>query len=176
MSRSVPPLLVHVFQDTGREVQIRKLSPFIRDDVAASIRKKDKAENNYPMPPMAAGVEGKLEPNDSDPDYNVAKQQYERRLPGRIQEQLLRVSIHRGIEIEFTEEIKNDISLFKAQMAANGVEINPEVDDKELYVTRICIGSNDDLQELHDALFKRSLPTREAIEAEKATFPGDVSG
>jgi len=175
MGHRVPQLMEHTFQGTGITVQIRKLSPFIQDDVKVSIRKKDKAAGKYPEPPMVPGVEGKLEPNESDPDYLNALAKYNREAKDRINAELMRVAIRRGIELDVGEDIKAQIEELRIQLEVDGIEIE-ETDPKIIYITRICIGSDEDTSDLYDALFRRSIPTKEAVEAHKATFPGDVPG
>lgn len=175
MGHRVPQLMEHTFQGTGITVQIRKLSPFLQDDVKVSIRKRDKADGTFPMPPMVPGVEGKLEPNDSDPDYLDNLIKYNQEAQARVNTELMRVAIRRGIELAVDDEIKALVNELKQQLAVDGIEIDEE-DDKIIYVTRICVGSDEDTRELYDALFKRSIPTREAVDAHKATFPGDISG
>jgi hypothetical protein len=163
--RAVPPLPTYTF-DTGITVGIRKLSPFLRDDIEAHIRASDKREGKAPTPPLAPGVDGVLELNESDPDYLVAVGAYEVAIRPRIQEKLLRIAIKRGVEVEIDYEA---VAAYRADMEAEGVKL-PDEDDKYFYVTRLCVGSAQDLSDLYDTIFKRAMPTKEAIEAHKATF------
>lgn len=169
--RAVPPLSTYTF-DTGITVGIRKLSPFLRDDIEAQLRKDDRRAGAAPTPPLAPGVEGELEPNESDPDYLAARVSYEAALRPRVQEKLLRIAIKRGVEVDIDQAA---LSAFRADMTAEGIDLD-EADDKLLYVTRLCVGSNEDTQDLYNAIFTRAMPTREAVEAHKATFPRDVPG
>jgi len=169
--RAVPPLPTYTF-DTGITVGIRKLSPFLRDDIEAQLRKDDRRDKTAPTPPLAAGVEGQLESNESDPDYLAARTAYEIALRTRVQEKLLRIAIKRGVEVEIDQAA---LDAYKADLAADGI-VPDEADEKVLYVTRLCIGSDADTQDLYNAIFTRAMPTREAVEAHKATFPGDSSG
>jgi hypothetical protein len=169
--RAVPPLPTYTF-DTGITVGIRKLSPFLRDDIEAQIRKDDRRDGKVPTPPLAAGVEGVPEPNESDPDYLEARIAYEAALRPRIQERLLRIAITRGVAVAIDRDA---LDAYQADMHAAGIEVD-EADEKVLYITRLCIGSNEDTQDLYNAIFTRAMPTREAVEAHKATFPRDVSG
>ncbi len=177
MSRQVPPLMDHTFQDTGWTVKIRKLSPFMKDDIEAALRSADRKPGHMPHPPMVAGVEGKPEPNESDPDYINDYNRYRFDLRGRVNEALLRAAIRRGIDLDGTDPatVDAEIKRFRDEMAADGLEL-PDEDTKYFFVTRICIGSDEDTREMYDALFKRSTPSREEIEDQKAMFRRDVPG
>jgi hypothetical protein len=177
MSRQVPPLETHTFKDTGWTVQIRKLSPFLKDDIESGLRSMDRKSEKMPKPPMVPGVEGKLEPNESDPDYMTALGRYNFELRGRVNEALLRAAIRRGIVLDTIGEdiVAEEIARFKTELEADGI-ISPDEDPKYFFVTRICIGSDEDTREMYDALFKRSQPSREEIEDQKAMFRGDVPG
>lgn len=158
--------------DTGITVHIRKLSPFLRDDIEAQLRRDDMSSGNAPSPPLAPGMDGAMEPNEADPDYIEARNAYERELLTRINEKLLRVAIKRGVDVEIDHDALNQ---WREDMADAGITVD-ETDEKVLYVTRLCFGSHADAQDLYNAIFTRSVPTREAVEAHKATFPRDVSG
>lgn len=177
MSRQVPPLLTHTFKDTGWTVQIRKLSPFMKDDIEAGLRAADRREGKAPIAPLVPGVEGKLEPNESDPDYVTELNRYRFELRGRVNEALLRAAVRRGIVLDNLDPatITAELNEFRQQLAEDGIELAAE-DEKYLFVTRICIGSDEDTREMYDALFKRSTPSREDIEDQKAMFRGNVSG
>lgn len=175
MGHQVPLLITHTFQDTGRTVQIRKLSPFLKDDVSVGLRKRDRRDGKVPIAPMVPGVEGKLEPNEADPDFLEARLKYEYELISRVNIELMRVAIHRGIELEITDDIHAEVDELISQLQSYDLELD-ETDPKVLYITRICVGSDNDTSELYDALFRRSIPTREAVEAHKATFPDTVEG
>ena len=176
MTRAVPPLLNHTFQDTGMTVQLRKLSPFLQDDVTTTLRKADRAAGTYPMPPIVAGVEGKLEANDSDPDYQKAAYKYEVELRPRVQEKLMSLAIVRGIVFEFGEPEQAMVKELRQQMSDLGIVTETDVSDRELYITRICCGSKEDIRELYDAMFKRTVPTSAEVDDQKATFPDNSSG
>lgn len=164
--RAVPALVQHTFKDTGITVGIRKLSPLLRDDIDMALRN----EFPEPEPPIVETELGK-EANPADEDYLKRRAEWMVAHMERRSERMLRIAIKRGVEVEVDHEA---VAQLRTDMAEQGVDLDP--DDAFVYVTRICIGSSDDLQELYDALTKRSMPTREAVEAHKATFPGDVQG
>ena len=164
--RAVPALMTHTFADTGMTVGIRKLSPLLRDDIDIALRR----EFPEPAPPV---VDTELGPevNAADETYLKRRAEWMVAHVERRSERMLRVAIKRGIEVEVDADA---VAALRADMAEQGVTLDD--DDKFVYVSRICIGSTEDLQELYDALTRRSMPTRQAVEAHKATFPGDVQG
>lgn len=164
--RAVPALHQHTIADTGITVGIRKVSPMIKDDLDIVLRK----EFPEPKPPIVTTEMG-TEENAADPDYAKALAKWSIEHMERLSERLLRVAIQRAIEVEVDHEA---VAELREQMHAVGVELDP--DDKYVYVSRICCGTWDDLNELSNAVFRRSMPSREAVEAHKATFPGDVQG
>lgn len=164
--RAVPVLHQHTIADTGIAVNIRKISPMLRDDVEQAVRKK------FPPPavPITETELGKEE-NPADPDHQKALAAWTAEHIGRVGDELLRLAIQRGIEVEIDH---GAVAALRDDMAALGVDLDP--DDKYVYVTRICVGSQDDLKELSAAIFARSMPTREAVEGHKATFRDNVQG
>lgn len=164
--RAVPALHQHTIADTGITVGIRKVSPMIKDDLDIVLRR----EFPEPRPPVIETELGKEE-NAADPDYQKALNRWTIEHMERLSERLLRVAIQRAIEVEVDHEAVDEL---RHQMRAVGVELDP--DDKYVYVSRICCGTWDDLNELSNAVFRRSMPTVEAVEAHKATFQGGVQG
>lgn len=168
--RAVPPLPEFVFKDTGRVVSLRKISPMLRDDIDMAMRR----EFPPPEPPVIEvdyGDRKVKEPNDADPDYDRLLRRWRIEHAERVSEQLLRVAIKRAVECEVDHEAVDQL---RRDMAEIGITLDP--DDKYVYVSRICIGTPEDLAELAAAIFRRSMPTPEAVEGHKAMFPGDIPG
>lgn len=168
--RQVPALESFTFTDTGITVQLRKVSPLLRDDVDALLRRKFPP----PQPPLSRGTEGfgeaKMETNPADPDYQAALLKWQIEHYQRVGDTLLELGIKRYVECEVDQEA---VKTLRADMAALGVEL--DADDKFVFVSRIAIGTRDDLDEFSNALFKRR-QLQEAVDAHKATFRGDISG
>lgn len=172
MSRAVPKLDEFTFPDTGITIRIRKFSPSLRDDIDAALRRQ------YPVPdpPMSAPVEGfgdaKPQPNPLDPDYRERVAAWQMAHMARLSDKLLRVAIAHCVEIDAESDMAGAVAELKDRMAPLGVELND--DEKYLYITRIAVGSREDLRDFETALFTRAQPTRDEVESVKATFRGDV--
>lgn len=171
--RQVPALEEFTFKDTGITVQLRKVSPLLRDDLDAMLRRT----NPPPSPPLNTVPAGfgdapqKQEPNEADPDYAQALLKWQLEHFNRVGEALFALAVKRYVEVEVDHEA---VAQLRADCAAIGIDLDP--DDKLVYVSRICIGTNEDRVDLSNALFKRSSTFREAVDSHKATFRGDVPG
>lgn len=170
--RQVPKLDDFTFPDSGITVQLRKVSPLLRDDVDAAVRR----QHPPPDPPMQVidtgfGDGATPQPNVADPAYRAAVLEWQTAHWGRVAEALMRLAVARYIEVEVDQEA---VAQLRADMAALGVEL--DADDKYVYITRICIGSRADERDLSDALFTRQEQLREAVDSHKATFRSHVQG
>lgn len=169
------PLEDFTFEGTGITVKIRRVSPLLRDDIDAQLRIE------FPQPEVPVvrrnyGTEEKPEWIE-EPDPMNAKYKEELRVWGiqhanRVGDKLLWVAVRRGVDLELTEEMKREVDEIREDLRLVGVELDPS--DKFVYITRIALGSTESLRELYDMIFSRSRPTREEVEAMKATFPGNV--
>lgn len=151
--RGVAPLPDFTFKDTGITVQIRKVSPLL----GMEIRKA------FP-PPKPPVVETPLGPeeNEADPDYEAAMQAYGL----MIEEKASRLYIKRGVECVVDQEA---VERLRADMRDEGITL--EGDDKYLYIRYICVGSQEDYQDLLIAISRRSQPTEVAVAEAVETFP-----
>ncbi len=157
-------LIPYTFKDTGRTVMIRKISPYLINE----LRKL------YPAPEAPTQVvdydgEKIVESNPSHPDHVKAMQEYNL----MIEQRMRRLIIKRGVVVDFTPEIEQEIEELRAFWAeeTEGHEIE-ETDNTVFYVTYLCFGSDADAEELLDAIMRRSQPTREDVELTKAAFRG----
>lgn len=173
--RYVPKLDSFTFHDSGITVELRKVSPSLRTDVDAAIRRK------YPIPdpPMQAGAEGfgddgKTEPNYADPEYRKLVLAWQVEHERRLSDALLRMVIEEHVVVD-ESDMQAAVADLKSRMAARGVEL-PDESDKYLFVTRICLATNDDQRDFYRAVFERTTPTRDEVESVKATFQRPVPG
>lgn len=156
----------YTFRDTGITVKIRKISPMLAADVAAAMPE--------PLPPEQEVDYGEpkgvvMERNYSDPDYQAAKAEHQKKVFAALQ----RVMILRAIHVE-GDEWKKEVTEYREFIEKHtGVPLE-EKEDLVVYVMRVCVGSEDDLIELLGAITGRSQPTPEAIEAAKTSFRGEV--
>lgn len=171
--RQVPTLQLFTFPDTGITVQLHKVSPLLRDDIDAMLRRQFPP----PDPPLNTVPSGfgdgapRQEPNEADPNYQMALARWRIEHINRTGDKLMELAIRSYIVCDVDHEA---VARLRASMQALGVELDP--DDAYVYISRICIGTPDDQRDLSTALFTRAAALREAAQAHKDTFPGDVSG
>jgi len=152
------------FKDTGITVKIKKISPMLAADVSAAMPE--------PLPPEQEVDYGEpkgkvMERNYGDPTYAQAMKEYERKASALVQ----KVIINRAVVVE-GEDWKKEVKEYRDFIFSNTGAQLEEKDDLLVYVLRICVGSNDDMNDLVDAIIKRSQPTQEAIEQAKRSFRG----
>jgi len=152
------------FKDTGITVKINKVSPMVVDDVRASVPE--------PLPPEQEVDYGEprgkvMEANYSDPRYLSEMDKHERKLNALVQ----KVIINRAVVLEGDDWKKQVDDYRKFILESTGYPLN-EPDDILVYILRICVGSKEDMNDLVDAIIKRSQPTQEAIEQAKRSFRG----
>lgn len=150
------------FQDTGITIQIRKVSPLLAVDVDASIPR--------PTPPLnkvdyGDGRGEVMEPNLSDPSYLKALEARQTEVGMAV----IRATILRSVIIngaEWKDEVEEYRKFIQETTGAPLAEAN----DLYVYITRICTGSQDDLNDLITAITTRSQPTPEEIAKAKDSF------
>ena len=174
--RDVPPekLYPFTFEGTGRTVQIRKLSALIRDEVRRAIR-RDPTFPKEPEPPLQEVDygEGKVKrPNRQHAVYLAMQKEWQARLSEELSERLVTLVINRAVVCEVDEAA---VTQARADMGAVGVSLD-EYDDHYVYVAFVCIGPMHDYNELLRAVFERSMPSEEAVQAHIDSFRGAVSG
>ena len=165
--RYVPKLAEFTFPDSGITVELRKVSPSLRTDIDAAIRRK------YPVPdpPMQAGVEGfgddsTPQPNYADPDYRRLVAAWQIEHTRRLGDTLLRLVIDEYVVAD-DDAVASAVADLRQRMAARGLEL-PEENDKYLFVTRICFATDADQADFQRAIFERVTPTRDEVESVKA--------
>lgn len=155
-----------VFKDTGVVVGIRHVSPLL----LIKLRERYPA----PKPPMQEVVYGDekvMEPNSAHPDFITAQTEYDQAMERRSRELL----ISRGVVIEWTDEKNTELEELKGWWAETYQEPFVPTNQTFDYVSYIAIGSDSDLEDLVNALIRRSQPTEEAVKDAQARFPSEVS-
>ena len=157
-------LIPYTFKDTGRTVMIRKISPYLINEL-----RKVYPPPEPPMQEVDYDGEKIVEPNPAHPDYPKMMADYNT----MIEQKMRRLIIKRGVVVNFTPEIEQEIEELREFWASEteGHQIE-ETDDAVFYVTYLCFGSDTDTEELIDAIMRRSQPTREDVELTKAAFRG----
>lgn len=163
MATKTNALTPHTFKDTGKVVQIRKVSPLLIMQL-----QKDFPEPVPPMQEVDYG-DGKkvLEPNPAHPDHELALRQYRYDFEQRMRQMM----IDRGVVLELSEDDKQEIQDLRDYWQANYGKALPG-SDKFIYISYLCIGTDADMDELVTAISRRSQPSHGAVEAAKKSFPG----
>lgn len=167
MGTKTNPLTPYTVKDTGAVLLIRKVSPLLALEVRNSVKK--------PQPPMqdVDYGDGKIvkEPNYAHPDYKIALQEYEETVTDRTN----RLVLKRGVHIELTDELKAEVKeLRDLYIEETGSDL--PYDDKYVYICYVALGSNEDFQELLEAIMSRSGISGPAMEAAQDTLKSKVSG
>jgi len=173
--RTPPPekLYDFTFQDTGRTVQIRKISTLLRAEVRRGLIKlPEYAEPQPPQSEVDYGEGKVLIANPAHPVYQQLLRDWRNRLQEAISERLKVMAIKRGVVCAVDTEA---LALARASALEDGIDLSA-YDDHYAYVAFVCIGSEDDWAELLKAIFERAAPQEAAIEAHIATFQPDVQG
>lgn len=161
------------FPDTGRSVQIRKVSTLLR----AELRRQVVARPPFaePQPPMSTVDygDGQVQiPNPAHPVYQQLRAEWARKVNEEVSAQLKQIAIRRGVVADVDTAA---VARVREDAAADGIDL-AAYDDHYVYVAFVCVGSEDDWVDLLKAVFERSAPQEAAIEAHIASFPPDVPG
>jgi hypothetical protein len=163
-------LIPYTFKDTGISIKIKKVSPLLIVEM-----------HKYfppPKPPMQEVVYGDPgepgaktveEPNESHPDYLAAIDQYNIDLESKMRE----LMIKRGVVINLSDEQKQEVQELREdweEMYGNQLSGN----DKYVFISYIAIGTDKDMEEVIEAITRRSQPTEAAIAETKAGFQSEV--
>lgn len=173
--RAVPPetLYDHIFQDTGRAIQIRKLSALARDEVRRQVKRSSGFEE--PQPPIVEVDygEGKIkQPHRAHPVYQELLKEWNARVTQEAGERIAAFAIRRATVCEVDEAA---VAAMRAFMASIDTPLDA-YDDLYVYIAFVCVGSQQDYNEFLAAVFNRSIPSQEAIQAHLDSFRGAVRG
>lgn len=160
------------FQDTGRTVQIRKISTLIR----AEVRRQVVVTMPEPEPPIIEVDygDGKIKtPNPAHPTYQQLMREWEAKVSREVSERLKKIALQRGVVVHDVDAAA--VETARADLADVGIDTSA-YDDRYVYLAFVCIGSEDDWRDVLKAIYERSSPQEAAIQAHIATFPGDVRG
>ena len=171
--RDAPPekLYDFTFDGTGRVVQIRKLSALVRDEVRRQIKKApDYAEPQPPLVEVDYGNGKITQPHRGHPIYQELLADWNARVTQASSDRLVDLVIRRAVVCEVDLAA---VAQMRADMAAVSTPLD-DYDDHYVYVAFVCIGPYADYQELLKAVFERSMPSVEAVQAHKDSFPSDL--
>lgn len=153
-------LYPHLIKDTGVRVMIRKVSQMLIKEAV-----KDFVS---PQPPTNKVIlDGKevLEPNETDPAYRAALQEYNL----KVVEAGNAVLIKWGVVYTLTGEDRAQVAELK-QTWAEDHDKPLEGSDKFIFINYIAVGSQEDYIELRDAITRRTQATPEATHEALGSF------
>jgi hypothetical protein len=161
------------FPDTGRTVQIRKVSSLLRTETRRQVARSVGFEE--PQPPTSKVDYGEGEvtiQNPAHPVYQDLRRRWTEAVNEETGARLKRIAIRRGVVCEIDQAA---VASVRADMLIEGVDLS-SFDDHYVYVAFVCVGSDNDWTDLLKAIFERSAPQEAAIQAHIAVFPADVPG
>ncbi len=171
--RAVPPELLydHTFQDTGRTIQIRKLSALARDEVRRQVKKSPGFEE--PQPPMVEVDygDGKIrQPHRGHPVYQQLLADWNTRVNQEAGERIAAFAIRHAAVCTIDAAA---VTAMRAFMASIATPLG-DYDDLYVYIAFVCVGSQQDYTEFLAAVFNRSIPSQEAVQAHIDSFRSAV--
>lgn len=175
--RRAPPLPVFEFA-TGYTIQVRPVGLLTQQQIMRAINEEwEAAGDGEPQPPVVDTPLGK-EVNRADPDWQEAREAWARQFNLEYHNRLLRYG---ALEAEFSVD-QELLTRTRRRLAAVGIQsahyagLEQDEQDKIDFFFYCIATDPDDIRNFYTFLVNRSLPTREAVERHKATFPGDVQG
>jgi hypothetical protein len=109
-------------------------------------------------------------PNPSSADYQIAKALWDSEVRQRAANKMLAILADYAIQTPTdAEEVKS----FRLLMELQGVNLDHE-SDRQIWLWRILAPHSDDQIAIMACAIGQSVPSREVIESQKATFRGDV--
>jgi hypothetical protein len=175
--RTPPPekLEPFTFPDTGRTVQIRKVSTLLRAETRRQVIASPGFEE--PRPPMSEVDygDGKIKiPNPAHPVYQQLLLDWTNKVNAEVYARIRQIVLKRGVVVTEKEIDQDAVTQVRSVSAETGTDLTA-YDDRYVYVAFVCIGSEKDWTELIRAVYDRNAPQEAAIQAHIATFPADVS-
>ncbi len=169
--RAVPALPQFTFPDSGITVGLRRLAPDTQDQITRALMRETPA----PEVPMVEGMERsdgtfEMEPNPADPDYQATLAAYMRRIGMDASTKMFELAMRR-IEVDVDQ---GAVTRYKEDMEAVGIPLDPDMDDKALYIRCICISSSYDLAAMLAYMQRRSMPTEVAVQEYLDSFQRGV--
>lgn len=159
--RTRAALPAFTFPDSGITVGLRRFSPDLQDAIARAYQR------DHPLPPlpMVDGVEREdgtfeQEPNAADPDYEEALRAYWQGVTLYVSTKFVELAMQQ-MEVAVDTEA---VTTLRAQMELIGTPIDPDLDDRTVYLRFIAISSTYDLTSLIAYVQRRSMPTEVAVQ------------
>jgi hypothetical protein len=159
----------------GYTVHVRKLSPDTRELLVAAAQaelRDDEPAIPTQRVPTGPGTEADF-PAPDDPAYKQAKAAWDARVRQLAANKMLALLANYAVVDETDEEAVKELrEMYKAQ----GVALPEKETDRLVWLWRVVAPTSDDQIGLLAFAIGAAIPTKEAIEAQKATFRRDVPG
>lgn len=171
--RAAPPenLEPFTFASTGRQVQIRKVSALLREEVRRQVRRDlDATKPPIPMVEVDYGDGKQRIPHTGHETYQRLLAAWEAEVTAEAGDRIKRIAVKRGVVAAIDQAALDQV---RADLADEGVDTSAQT-DLWAYVAYVCIGAYDDWTDLLKAIFERSSPSEAAIQAHIDSFRGDV--
>lgn len=163
--RVAPDQLTYTFPNGAKGI-VHPLSQYTIANLEIATRKQ------FPPPPvpLAPGVGGEPQPNEADPDYEVALRVYGGEHQTRLMDRLFDVAIDVQVDDQELERLSR-------AMERVGAPIE-EFSDKVAYIKHCCLVNmgtfEHDMQALASLITGQAVPTEADVQAHVETFQGDV--
>lgn len=166
--RDVPELPTFTFKDSGRRVQIQRLSPLTIDEINKTVKR----EFPPPAPPIinvAYGDQTRPEENRNDPDYQRLYAEWEAKNQERASARLTTLVALRAVVLDMGSREYDELYALREDLALIGValpddsKLTPEQNAKMQYVLHICTATDTEISELIQAVTQRSRPSEAQI-------------
>lgn len=152
-----PELIPFTFSN-GVEAWLRKVPPLLLN--------KLKQANKPPKPPLEEVDMGNgpvWQPNPQAASHLQAMDEYNETIGMKIVEFL----VQRGVKLKDAINL-DELNEIRAVMREEGATL--PADDHVAYILYVCVGDEQELSALRDAILRRTIPTEEAIAEKVATF------
>jgi hypothetical protein len=179
--RKAPPLPEFTFEGSGITVNIRRMGPFTLDQIRLSLQREEGGKG--PRPPMVEVNYGtkdqpdmRSEENPADPAYKEALAVFQKETTEKEGRKFIDTIVNHAVVCELGEEELEEIAHARAFLIGLGADADEvkAISDHEIYVKHVCVKSTGDLKLLQEAVIGESIPTEERIQAQEATFRGNV--
>lgn len=154
MSRSVPPKPTFTFSN-GAVATLERVGPLFAMPIMKAYPD--------PEPPMAPGINGEMQPNPADPEYEEALARHQEWRANKIQDAIMDACISDDFVID-QDAVDRVLRIY----ARAGITIDE--DQRMIYIKYCCLGQPDELNRLLDAVRDYSTVSEAQIEAASAMF------
>jgi hypothetical protein len=157
-----------ICKDTGIVLQIKHV-PFTVTDMLFRQYEKECPPPTPPLTKIDYGDEKITEPNYAHPAYLRKLVKYDEQKNLWINEQTKRIYTDLAIECEI-----DPAAVEWLRLTLKKSHIEPDADDKYLFIWQIAVGTIEGYHELVNAIQHRIQPTEESIAQAKDSFPSKV--